>query len=366
MPHNQVLLKSIFSKELLDSGKRLSSSSISVETRLNRNESAYDVSEEVKEKVLSDLSKVQWKNYPPPYYNKLEELIAKYNRVKPEQVVPGAGSANIITSVLNYFAINRRQIVIAHPSFSLYEYHCKTYGIEYELWELNSSLEYDLDNLPDIKENGLVLFASPNNPVGNIMSGEKLITLLKKYPHTIFMLDEVYNEFCEGDNASLLEEYANLVLLRSFSKTFSCAGLRIGYLLADSEFATNFRKLIIPFTLNIISVSYVESILNSSKEIAKNKQNIAETILERERVYDELMNADPSSQLYSVSTSFGNFLLIRFINTEFYRKINEEFEEKGIKVLDVSNVTMLGAALRITIGKPEENNRVIEVFKSIL
>lgn len=360
------LIKGVFSDYLVNSGKRLTPSAIPVKARLDKNESAFDVSQEIKEEVLAELSLTKWKNYPPPYYNQLEEMIANYCEVGAEQVVPGAGSANIITSLLNYFAINQRQIIIAHPSFSLFEYHCKTYGIQYQLWNLNDELEYDITLLPEIKENGIVLFTSPNNPVGNVISIAKLRDLLVEYPQTIFLLDEVYSEFCDGDNAKLLEEFPNLVLLRSFSKSFSSAGLRVGYLIANEQLAANFRKLIIPFTLNILAVSYVKKVLSSAKEIERNKQNIANTILERERVYKELLNIDLAKDKYFVSPSFGNFLLIRFSDSECFQEINKGFEAAGIKVLDVSNIPMFGQALRISIGNVGENNSIIKIFRNLI
>ncbi len=364
MSRIEELINGVFSEYLMNSGKRLTPSAIPVKTRLDKNESAFDVSQEIKEEVLAELSQTQWKNYPPPYYNQLEEMIANYCGVRSEQVVPGAGSANIITSLLNYFAINQRQIIIAHPSFSLFEYHCKTYGINHQLWNLTDKLEYDITLLPEVKENGLVLFASPNNPVGNVISITSLRNLLVKYPQTIFLLDEVYNEFCGGDNAKLLDEFPNLVLLRSFSKVFSSAGLRIGYLIANEQLAANFRKLIIPFTLNILAVSFVKKMLSNKKEIERNRRNIAITIQERERVYKELLKVDSSEEKYSVNPSAGNFLLIRFSDSECYQEISKGFEAAGIKVLDVSNIPMFGKALRISIGNPEENNSIIKIFEN--
>lgn len=366
MSQIEQLVKGIFSAELVSSDKRIVPSIKPVKFRMDKNESAYDVSQEIKNNVLRELQSTFWKNYPPPYYNELEEMIARYSGVAAEQVVPGAGSANIITSILNYFAINKQQIIIAHPSFSLYEYHCKTYGIHYQLWKLNTDLEYDIELLPEIKANGLVLFASPNNPVGNVLEKEKLVDMLVKYPQTVFMLDEVYNEFCKGDNASLLEKYPNLILLRSFSKVFSAAGLRVGYLLANEQLASNFRKLIIPFTLNILSVNYVKTVLSNTKEIEEIKKNIAKTIDERERVYNQLIELNLSHQKYTVSPSFGNFLLIRFSDSVFFQRINKDFESAGIKVLDVSNISIMGQALRLTIGNAQENNEVLEIFSLAL
>lgn len=355
----------IFSERLLNSGKRLTPIQKPVKIRLDRNESAYELSSGLKNEVLKKVGTAKWKNYPTPYYNELEKLIADYCGVSPEQIVPGAGSASIITSLLNYFAINLKQIVIAHPSFSLYEYHCSSYGIPYELWRLDEELEYEIDNLPGLKSGGIVLFASPNNPVGNVLSPDKLEQLLKKYPDTFFLVDEVYSEFCDNDNVVLLERHPNLLLLRSFSKTFSAAGMRVGYLIANELLAGNFRKLILPFTLNAFAENFAKTLLSNPLELKRNKENIARTISERERLYQQLNDVEEMGKKFRIYPSKGNFLLLQFFEDEDFKILKKMFEERGVKVLDLSNVPTLANSIRITVGNHEENNTLISLFKTL-
>lgn len=366
MPINDYFINGLFAESLLQSGTRIQNSTNPIKIRLDRNESSFDVNPEVKSDVIQDLSDSKWQKYPPPYDNDIEELIASYNNVRKEQIVAGAGSANIITSLLNYFAINNKQIVIAQPSFSLYEYHCKSYGIKYDTWKLNSELEYDIKLLPKLQEFSLVLFASPNNPVGNRISTCDLIELLRTYPNTVFLSDGVYREFSDQNHAVLLDDYPNLVLLRSFSKTFSSAGLRIGYLIADEKLATNFRKLILPFVLNLLASKFVTHLLNNPAALEENKINIATTIKERNRVYDILSNLDPTSEKLVIKSSDANFLLIIFKDEIAYKAVSAKLEKARIQLLDLSNIPALGNSLRFTIGLPEENDKVIAIFKSCI
>ncbi len=359
-------LKGFFSEELLSTGKRLKPVARSYKIRLDRNESTFEMPDRIKQEVLDELGGISWKNYPPPYYPELEELIATYNGVKKEQVVPGGGSANIITSVLNYFAINGRQIVLASPSFSLYEYHCNSYGIKYEQWMLNKNLEYAPELLPKLRPYSLVLLASPNNPVGNEIPRDMLVDLLKENPETMFLVDEVYNEFCEGDFIPLTDSYPNLLLLRSFSKTFSSAGLRVGYLIANESFAFNIRKLIIPFVLNYQAICYVKSVLSDKQALEAKQKNIEETVEERNRIFRLLWEIKQKNDKFDISPSSGNFLLIRFRALELFKGFSKQLEKEGVKLLEMPNHPILGNAVRMTIGTPEENISVLNVLEKSL
>lgn len=359
------LARIIFGEKLINSEKRIISTQKRTKIRLDRNESAYDISTPLKKEVLHKVETDSWKNYPTPYYRELEALIAGYCGVNPGQIVPGAGSASLISSVLNYFAINQKQIVIAYPSFSLYEYHCNSYGITYEKWKLNEELEYDIDKLPCLKPGGLVLFASPNNPVGNCLSKENLGWLLKKYPENLFLMDEVYSEFCAVSMLDLMEKYPNLILLRSFSKTFSAAGLRMGYLIANERLAVNFRKLILPFSLNIFTEAFVKTVLTNPNELHRNKGNIAGTIAERDRLFFELNKSGKSKKKYKAYPSSANFLLVQFYNKKDFELLNSKIKAESIKLLDLSDIPALGNSLRITIGTQEENDVLISLFKTL-
>jgi histidinol-phosphate aminotransferase len=357
------IINGFFNKNLIDSSKRLSPVVPSPRIRLNRNEAALEVEPQTKHEILNEVAQFTWKNYPPPYYNQIEDLIGAYTGIGGEQVVPSAGCANLITAILNYSAINSRQIVIARPSFSLYEFHCNTYGIRYETWWLNSQLEYDLDNLPELKSFSIVLLASPNNPAGNLIPEKDILFLLKKHPKTFFIIDEVYYEFSGTNLIPLLRNHPNIILLRSFSKSFSAAGLRIGYLLAQEKVAEQIRKLILPFSLNYLSMAYIKKALTDLSFLEKNRERINFVLKEKKRVENDLIEMDINLKKYLIKETFGNFILIIFQSEQNYLKIKKMLDMAGIELLDVSNVPLLRYSLRMTIGNEDENNAVLKVFR---
>jgi histidinol-phosphate aminotransferase len=365
MQTNIGLLEGFFSDTLIKSGKRISPSEKRPTIRLHRNEAAFEVDQYIKNDILNEVSKLDWKNYPTPYYTEIEALIGKYLGVDKEQIALAAGSANLITTLLNYTAINKNQIVIAQPSFSLYEFHCKTYGIPYETWKLNKDLEYDVSLLPKIKPFSVVLFASPNNPVGNVICLEDLEYMLKTFEQTFIVVDEVYYEFSEVSLCPLIKKYPNLILLRSFSKTFSAAGLRIGYLISQQLNTEHIRKLILPFSLNYLSMLFIQKILSNDDIISQIKLRIEYTKLEKQRVESELKSIDPYEDKYHIHQTHGNFSLIIFKNEAVFYSASKLFSEANIELLDLSKTPMLANSMRMTIGQKVENNAVLEVFKKL-
>lgn len=359
------LMEGFFGKALVASGTRIAPKAKKSKIRLNRNEAALDIDEDIKRTISNEVANIEWKNYPPPYYSQIEDLIGLYSGVRGEQVVPAAGSASLITTLLNYSAINSRQIVIARPSFSLYEYHCNSYGIPFETWWLNKDLEYEIQNIPELKPYSIVMFASPNNPVGNLIKKDEIKFLLNNYPQTFFIVDEVYHEFSGYNLTPLIQEFPNLILLRSFSKSFSAAGLRVGYLIAQENIAEQIRKLILPFSLNYLSMVFVNKVLTDKNVIRNNRKNIEFVISEKERIESELVKMDKYSDRYFIKKTYGNFILLIFNSKVFFSKTIELLDSAGIEILDLSKVPLLNYALRMTIGKTEENNKVLDVFKML-
>ena len=178
-----------------------------------------------------------WHRYPSADLTDIEEKVAQYCGLQANNIVLGAGSASIITTLLNYLAINGKKLVITHPSYSLFEYHCNTYQIPFTPWLLNQNLEFDLSKLPQLDHNSVLIVTSPNNPTGNAITKVQLETILKNHPETMVILDGVYTEFGQEDFTSLISSYNNLVVIRSFSKAFPMAGLRLGYLCSNEKMA---------------------------------------------------------------------------------------------------------------------------------
>lgn len=349
------MLQHFFADALQKSDVRVAPGTNAARFHLDKNEQSVDVDLAFKKRVAEKLLNADWNRYPTADYRAIETKIADYCGLAPENIVLSAGSANIITTLLNYFALNQKHIVIAQPSYSLFDYHCKTYNIPYESWNLNGDLEYDYDNMPALKPGSVFIITSPNNPVGNTLDLARLERLLTENPDSYIILDGVYTEFCETDATPLVQQYPNLIVLRSFSKAFPVAGLRIGYLCAAPETAAIVRKLMLQFSINPFALLFVDEMLSDRTFLEHSRKTVLGIVAERERMY-HLISQRFGCHTLKVFKSEGNFLLIRVLDRSVFEELMADLSRAGIKVLNTSGFPLLHDTFRVSVGTAYEND----------
>jgi histidinol-phosphate aminotransferase len=219
-------------------------------------------------------------------------------------------------------------------------------------FELNRDFDFESDRfLSMVPDNVKVLFlCSPNNPTGNLLNRDEIRNLLLKWDRLV-VVDEAYLEF-SGEASMLhdLKEFPNLVVMRTFSKAFGRAGLRLGYVIADSVFINYFVRVKAPYNLNTMTQLEGVEALSSLEEDGCIKQILSE----RERVMKGLKRLSGVSVVYP---SDANFLLFETLEAEtLCRKLLSE----GIVVRNRSSLPGLKSCIRVTIGTPEENNLFLE------
>jgi histidinol-phosphate aminotransferase len=350
-----------FSPALSGVSNRIASSEKKYRLLLDKNEQSLDVPAMIKQKMLCSMMETNFNRYPAANLSSLEQKVADYCGLQAENIALAPGSASIITTLLNYFAINGKRIIINQPSYSLFDYHCNTYNIPYEPWMLNDALQFDVQEMPTPDANSVVIITSPNNPVGNAISPEELRYLLTTYPDTLFMLDAVYCEFGEHDFTPMINEFSNLIVLRSFSKAFPVAGIRLGYLCAQSAMVNVVKKLLLPFSINALTQIFAEQVLFDPCFMEDARKRVRQTIAERERLY-RFMRLYFNREEVKVYASQGNFLLITFNSKTLHEKVISHLDEASIKVMNTHSQTMLEQSIRATIGTPNENDMFLDAF----
>lgn len=308
---------------------------------LDKNENPFDIPAEIKEEILEELKNVPFNRYPHITADPLRERIAEFLGFEKENVIVGNGSDELISLILKLFEGDH--IVISSPTFGMYDFFAKLEGINLVDVPLDES--FKLQNVEDYAENAKTIFiCSPNNPTGNTQEREKIISVLETGAPVV--LDEAYIEFAESSNVDLVSEYDNLIVLRTFSKAFGLAGIRVGYAVASKEIIDYLHRIKTPFALNSLSMKIAELMLDHYDLI---RRNINYIIKERERIYKEFKDyAYPSE---------ANFLLMHLNAYEFLL-------DRGIVVRKLSG--RLDGHIRITIGKKEENNELIKVLNEFL
>ncbi len=338
---------------------------LDVEVKLDQNESPWDWPDAVKDIVLAKLKARPWNRYPTPFADDLAAKIADKLGVTSKNILLGPGSNYLIGLILQTFSkAIRGKVVLARPSFPLYESHCQYEGIPYEVWPLNSDLEYDVSLLPDLPAGSMVLFASPNNPVGNVLSREVLTTLLRKFPDVLFIGDEAYCEFSDEEYTDMLGEFSNLILVRTFSKTLGAAGVRLGYILGGANVIELLRKPRVPFLLNQFTLVAATEVMENQSMARVFDDIVANALSERGRVYGAL-SRESTRLKFSVKPSQANFLLLRWPDNGLSTGAYQHLIKSGILVRNVSGAPGLAGCLRISIGTGAENDRLISAFASM-
>jgi histidinol-phosphate aminotransferase len=332
---------------------------------LDKNEQPTDIHLPLKRKVTDHLLGCNWNRYPSADNSDIEARVANYCKLDPEHIAIGPGSASFITVLLNYFALNGKRIVIAQPGYTLFDYHCKTYNIAYESWMLTEDLEYDYEQMPALGAGSVLFISTPNNPTGNTIEQTQLEILLSSNPEALIVLDAVYAEFADVDFMQLVRKYENLIVLRSFSKAFPIAGLRLGYLCAAPGTASIVRKLMLMFSINHFTLAFAREVLFSPRFLQQSTNRVRSIIAEREWMF-RTIRARFSEETLRVFESKGNFLLVRIFNDEVFQKLLCDFEKNGIKVLNTSGAPLLKNTFRVSVGTPDENEYFIACLRESL
>lgn len=338
-----------------------------VKIKLDQNESPWDLPPRIKAQVLERVAAMAWNRYPSAFADQLAAKVAAYAGVAPSAVLLGPGSNYLVSLVLSVFSKGIQQgdgkLVIARPSFPLYESHCRYEGIPYEIWNLNADLDFDLALMPELSAHSVVIFASPNNPVGNVLPKAALQTLLTRHPSSLFIADEAYFEYAAEPYTDLLANHANLLLLRTFSKTLGAAGVRLGYALGSEACLGLLKKLRLPYLLNHFSIACADVIL-SDESMREHLTMIRDNaVSQRTRVREELVK--DANGAFQVKESQANFLLLRWPTQEAAQKAYRRLIEQDILVRDVSGAPGLKGCLRATLGNDRENDALVQAFRCI-
>ena len=327
--------------------------------KINQNENPWDAPAEIKEEVLRRFAARQWSRYPDFIPVTLQEQLARFANWKPDGVLVGNGSNELIQALLMVTVGPNTRVLISEPTFALYRQVATVLGGEVESVLLTPELIYDTAALlKSIEERrpDVTIICSPNNPTGCLIQAADLRRLLEA-SNGLVVIDEAYHEFARQSVVPLLNEYENLVVLRTFSKAMAFAALRMGYLLAAPELVREIRKALLPYNLNAFSQLAAEIAIEGYTSLLGPTVNAI--IEERERLYAAVSRVKGLSPV----PSKGNFMVVR--SEKNPKQIFDELLKRDILVRDVSNYPMLQDYFRFSVGTPAENDRLLSALNEI-
>lgn len=332
-------------------------------SKLASNENPFGTADSVKA-ALSDIGNLA--QYPDPACSELRQLLSRQLEVPETHLAFGNGSEDLINMICHTFLETGDKVLTVVPSFGLHILYPKSHGAEVITSFMTEKLEFDIDDLTSkLKQDKPKVFfiASPSNPVGCTLKPHQLDKLIQsQQPETLFVFDEAYYEFAAYEEgyedvlAKLQAAGKPYILLRTLSKAYSLAGVRVGFAVCSSEsFPRYLNKIRLPFNVNQIAQRAAVAALTDEKHLEK---TLSWNQTAREEMYKQLceMGIQPAS-------SHGNFL---FFETSFPSKeLAEELLKLGVIVkpwLEQGYQNFI----RVSIGNEEENQHFISSLATIL
>jgi histidinol-phosphate aminotransferase len=322
---------------------------------LHLNEAPYDLPQPLKDSLAQKLARTDWSKYPIVDGAHLAASLAKSYSLEKEQVLVGNGSNELLQLLLFATLEPNDKVVIAAPTFSLYELQARALGARVTKVPLRVGDEYrfPLQQLVDEAQDAkLVLLGSPNNPTGTTLSFEDAALLAATVPG-LLGIDEAYRDFGGQDFAPLLRLHPRLVLFRTFSKAMAAASLRVGCMLGAGTLCAELHKIQLPYNLSAPSCLIAEELLQRPELVAERASLI---VRERERVASELRRLG-----MRVHPSGANFLLFEQEKI-VARELHAALFRRGVLIRDFA----VQNALRVSIGSPEKNDAFLEAMRAEL
>jgi histidinol-phosphate aminotransferase len=317
--------------------------------KLDANESPYPLS--TVDRSLLTVNRLN--RYPDPQATALRNLFARELKVKPGNILHGNGSDELIYYLMVTF---KGPVLYPVPTFSMYGIISQALGEKKIEIPLDKDFDLDLDRiLITIRKArpGLIFLSTPNNPTGNCFSSERIFEVVRTSKGLV-VVDEAYQPFSvKNDYLPLLRKFKNLIILRTLSK-IGLAGLRVGFMIADSDIINEVNKVRLPFNLNSLSQA---AAFNGLKKRGMMKTYIRTIISERKKLFAEMEKIKGVEPF----PSDANFILFRVNKT---LAVYKGLLNKGVLVKNLNGV--IKGCLRVTVGDPKENKIFLKNLKQLV
>ena len=304
-------------------------------------------------KKISDV-----REYPLGRLEKLVTALSKYLKISPSMIGVGNGSDQILDLLLSNFCNKKTRILTSDPTFGFFEERCKLYSIPTIKIPFSKDMTLDFEKFVQKSKNAdLIYLDSPNNPTGFQFSKKDLEKLIKNFNGPV-IIDEAYVEFGDYSVLNLVKTQSNLIVVRTFSKEFGLAGLRLGYFVANKELIDVFTRVIqYPYPLNTIAIEAGILALQKSKLMSESASLIKK---ERKRIIENLNKTGA----FEVFNSKANFVLFDAKGAD--RRIYTALVEQGISIRKLGQIGRHKGCLRVTIGTKDMNSKFLLAIRDLL
>ena len=323
--------------------------------KLDANENPFPWPAEMRESLYAE--KLAFNRYPDGMGGDLKKAIGTYTKISPQGILIGNGSDELIQLILLTFGGLGKSLIIHPPTFGMYQIYARLTDTTVVEVPLLNGLDLDTEQMLKAalsQEAHVVIICNPNNPTGSLFPREDILRLVRE-SGKIVVVDEAYAEFSEETLIPELENYPNLVILRTFSKSFGMAGLRLGYLLGQPETIALINKVRPPFNVNsfsqkagILALDYLAEYQTQIQQIKKETHKLQKGLTQLPDVV--------------VYPTWANFILFKPLDPDGWAA---ELLKRGFLVRNMGILPELGKCLRISAGLPEENEGFLRAIREI-
>ncbi len=327
---------------------------------ISANESPHNLPAEIRESIAKRLMELDFNRYPDPLGNKLRKMLADHWGVQTQNVLLGNGGDELLFDICAAWGGSGRTMLNFPPTFSVYQTNAELTGTQVvNLPRDPETYDVDVDNaVKYLQENKveLVILTSPNNPTGNLTSTQDVKRILDA-TDALVLVDEAYGEFADQTCQELLDEYENLIILHTFSKAYRCAGVRLGYVLANPKVLNEFKKVRQPYSVDAISQIIGEEVIANAGLF---KDSISQTRELREELIAKLNEIEGVTAFPSES----NFIMFHITGAlEIWEHLHKDH---SVLIRNVSGDTRLPGCLRVSVGTREENEKFLAALSDIV
>lgn len=327
--------------------------------KLNTNENPYPPSPKVVEAVQAVLTHQAdaLRLYPDPDATQLKQAIATQQNVSVDQVFVGNGSDEVLAHIFKAFFIQDQPILYPDITYSFYPVYSQFFGVKTQQIPLNDDFEIVLDDYR--QGNGGIIITNPNAPTSIALSLQQIEQILQANPDRVVVIDEAYVDFGAETAVGLVEQYDNLLVFQTTSKSRSLAGLRVGFAIAQAHLIAALEAVKNSFNSYPMDRFAIAAAVASFEDQAYFEAQCQKVIQSRDKLVEELKVIG-----FKVLPSKANFIFVTHPSRDA-AELATQLREQGVLVR-YFNKPRIDQYLRITIGTDQQNQRLVETLKTLL
>jgi histidinol-phosphate aminotransferase len=331
---------------------------LAVSVRLNTNESPFAPPASWQEQLADEVASMDFHRYPDREATALRTAIGALHRVGPEQVFVANGSNEVLQTLCLAYGGFGRTAVTFEPTYAMHSQISRTTGTSVVMGERDADFGLSVETVAAVLGSchaDITFLCSPNNPTGDVVSDDVLQYVIANAPGLV-IVDEAYGQFAPRSALTQVNEESNVVVIRTFSKTWAMAGHRLGYCVGPSWMIDQLHLVALPYHLDIVKQAAGRLALRFESEM---RVRVEQLVAERNRVQAVLRTLP-----MAVFESKANFILFR--PDADANLVWQQLVDRGVLVRNCSSWPRLNGCLRMTVGTPEENDFFLAALRNVL